>query len=142
MGIYEHDDGTVPDHEELKSECVVGGERALANQVKYRENYTLAILKKQIQDKIEASHWNELNTGIDQWKHKYLFPFADVSPFPAGTSAESKLPDDITSSTSSIMTNQGMLHMGANTFGMENESVMQDPSTDSKHFFELVHVKY
>ena len=64
-----------------------------------------------------------------------------MSPFPAGTSAESKLPDDITSSTSSVMTMQGMPQMG-NAFGMENESVMQDPSTDSKHFFELVHVKY
>ena len=65
MGIYEHDDGTVPKIDALMAECHIGKERALANQVKYRDNYTLAILKKQIQDKIEASHWNELNTGID-----------------------------------------------------------------------------
>ena len=45
-------------------------------------------MKNEIQDIIEAANWQELNTGIDTWKHKYLFPFADVSPFKKDITAE------------------------------------------------------
>lgn len=36
------------------------------------------------------------------------------------------------------MSTQGMVHNG---YGMD-EPFIHDPSTESKHFYELVHVKY
>jgi hypothetical protein len=37
-------------------------------------------LRKEIQDNAAASQWAELNTGIDQWKQKYLYPFGAIAP--------------------------------------------------------------
>ena len=46
VGIFEADDGTVPDRAALMEECHIGKDRVKQNQAKYRDNYTLAILKK------------------------------------------------------------------------------------------------
>ena len=37
-------------------------------------------MKQDIQDEIQETKWNELNTGIDQWKQKYLYPFGKIFP--------------------------------------------------------------
>jgi hypothetical protein len=45
---------------------------------KYKETVnklTINQMKLDIQEEIVEKKWNELNTGIDQWKQKYLYPF-------------------------------------------------------------------
>ena len=37
-------------------------------------------MKQEIADEALESKWNELNLGIDQWKHKYLYPFGQIAP--------------------------------------------------------------
>jgi hypothetical protein len=37
-------------------------------------------MKQDIADEALESKWQELNLGIDQWKHKYLYPFGQILP--------------------------------------------------------------
>lgn len=50
---------------------------------KYKETVnklTINQMKLDIQEEIVEKKWNELNTGIDQWKQKYLYPFGQILP--------------------------------------------------------------
>lgn len=37
-------------------------------------------MQKDIADDLMERKWKEMNLGIDQWKHKYLFPFGQIQP--------------------------------------------------------------
>ena len=37
-------------------------------------------MKQELADEALESKWKELNMGIDQWKHKYLYPFGNIAP--------------------------------------------------------------
>lgn len=41
---------------------------------------SLAQLRKEIAETTAANQWAQLNTGLDQWKQKYLYPFGDIAP--------------------------------------------------------------
>lgn len=44
--------------------------------------------KELIEEETEAK-WKELNMGIDQWKHKYLYPFGKIAPIQSESGTES-----------------------------------------------------
>ena len=44
---------------------------------------TIANMKQELADEALESKWKELNMGIDQWKHKYLYPFGNIEPIKA-----------------------------------------------------------
>ena len=37
-------------------------------------------MKQELADEALEGKWKELNMGIDQWKHKYLYPFGNIAP--------------------------------------------------------------
>ena len=39
------------------------------------ENLTVAKMRQELADEALEKKWKELNMGIEQWKHKYLYPF-------------------------------------------------------------------
>lgn len=44
------------------------------------EKYTVDNMKQEKADEALEAKWRELNMGIDQWKHKYLYPFGNIAP--------------------------------------------------------------
>ena len=52
----------------------------LGNYKKAIEKLTIARMKQEMQDEALEKKWKELNMGIDQWKHKYLYPFGNIEP--------------------------------------------------------------
>ena len=44
--------------------------------------HSLNKVKKEIQESTAASQWAAVNTGLDQWKQKYLYPFGNIAPIP------------------------------------------------------------
>ena len=55
-------------------------ESQLKNFKNFAKSKSLAHAKKIIQEDTAAAQWSELNTGIDQWKLKYLYPFGNIAP--------------------------------------------------------------
>ena len=49
---------------------------------------TIAKMRQELADEALESKWKELNMGIDQWKHKYLYPFGNIAPIEAKNSLE------------------------------------------------------
>jgi hypothetical protein len=50
---------------------------------KYKQHIsklTVDNLQQDIIDDRQEQKWKELNMGIDQWKHKYLYPFGQIQP--------------------------------------------------------------
>ena len=47
--------------------------------------HSLNKVKKEIQESTAASQWAAVNTGLDQWKQKYLYPFGNIAPIPDAT---------------------------------------------------------
>ena len=45
-------------------------------------------MKQELADEALESKWQELNMGIDQWKHKYLYPFGNIAPIDPQKSIE------------------------------------------------------
>ena len=57
----------------------------------YKERFaelTIAKMKQELADEALESKWKELNMGIDQWKHKYLYPFGNIEPIKAKETIE------------------------------------------------------
>ena len=44
------------------------------------ESLTVENMIQEREDEKLAAKWKELNMGIEQWKHKYLFPFGAILP--------------------------------------------------------------
>ena len=44
------------------------------------ENLTVAKMRQELADEALEKKWKELNMGIEQWKHKYLYPFGQIEP--------------------------------------------------------------
>ena len=42
---------------------------------KQRKKVTICKMKLDIANEALESNWKELNLNIDQWKHKYIYPF-------------------------------------------------------------------
>mgnify|MGYP000884114529 CR=1 FL=1 len=40
-------------------------------------------MRQELAEEALEAKWRELNMGIDQWKHKYLYPFGNIEPIPA-----------------------------------------------------------
>ena len=59
---------------------------SLGNYKKAIEKLTIAKMKQEMQDEALEKKWKELNMGIDQWKHKYLYPFGNIEPIQASVS--------------------------------------------------------
>lgn len=77
VGIAE--DNTIVDLDELKKQ-IWRAESQLKNFKNFAKSKSLAQAKKIIQEDTAAAQWSELNTGIDQWKLKYLYPFGNIAP--------------------------------------------------------------
>jgi len=48
------------------------------NLVHYKQLFdklTVNKMRQELADEALEAKWKELNMGIDQWKHKYLYPF-------------------------------------------------------------------
>ena len=41
---------------------------------------TVSKMRQELADEALEGKWKELNMGIDQWKHKYLYPFGNIAP--------------------------------------------------------------
>ena len=56
------------------------------NLTKYKklfDHLTVTKMRQELADEALERKWKELNMGIDQWKHKYLFPFGNIQPIAA-----------------------------------------------------------
>ena len=47
----------------------------LGNYKKRIDKLTISKMRQELADEALERKWKELNMGIDQWKHKYLYPF-------------------------------------------------------------------
>ena len=47
----------------------------LIHNKKLFDNLTVNKMRQELADEALERKWKELNMGIDQWKHKYLYPF-------------------------------------------------------------------
>ena len=59
----------------------------LGSYKKLFENLTISKMRQELADEALEKKWKELNMGIDQWKHKYLYPFGQIEPIPASQQA-------------------------------------------------------
>ena len=59
---------------------MVGMQRKLPTYKERFAELTIAKMKQELADEALESKWKELNMGIDQWKHKYLYPFGNIEP--------------------------------------------------------------
>ena len=92
VGIAE--DQSIINLDELKKQ-IKRADGQLKNFKNFAKSKSLAAAKKIIQEDTAAAQWSELNTGIDQWKLKYLYPFGNIAPLPdpdTGTEPQ-ELPD-------------------------------------------------
>ena len=55
----------------------------LINYKKIFEKLTVSKMRQELADEALEKKWKELNMGIDQWKHKYLYPFGNIEPIPS-----------------------------------------------------------
>mmetsp|Transcript_24783 Transcript_24783/g.33158 ORF Transcript_24783/g.33158 Transcript_24783/m.33158 type:complete len:208 (-) Transcript_24783:1538-2161(-) len=65
------------------------------NLLKYKklfEHLTVSKMRQELADEALERKWKELNMGIDQWKHKYLYPFGNIEPIAASNSVQSTAP--------------------------------------------------
>ena len=54
----------------------------------YKQRFSELTIDKMRQEQADEAlegKWKELNMGIDQWKHKYLYPFGNIAPIDAKT---------------------------------------------------------
>ena len=77
VGIAE--DNSIVNLDDLKKQ-MWKAEKELKNFKNFAKTKSLAQAKKVIQEDTAAAQWSELNTGIDQWKLKYLYPFGNIAP--------------------------------------------------------------
>ena len=77
VGIAE--DNSTINLEELKKQ-IRRADSQLKNFKNFAKTKSLAHAKKMISEETAAAQWAELNTGIDQWKLKYLYPFGNIAP--------------------------------------------------------------
>ena len=73
------DDNSVVNVDDLKKQ-IWRAESQLKNFKSFAKSKSLQQAKKIIQEDTAALQWSELNTGIDQWKQKYLYPFGNIAP--------------------------------------------------------------
>lgn len=73
------DDHSVVNVDDLKKQ-IWRAESQLKNFKNFAKSKSLQQAKKIIQEDTAALQWSELNTGIDQWKQKYLYPFGNIAP--------------------------------------------------------------
>ena len=55
---------------------------------------TYAKMRQEQADEALEAKWQELNMGIDQWKHKYLYPFGNIAPIQQKTTETSATTQD------------------------------------------------
>ena len=55
-------------------------EDKLDDYKKLFENLTVEKMRQELADEALEKKWKELNMGIEQWKHKYLYPFGQIEP--------------------------------------------------------------
>lgn len=55
-------------------------EARLPKYMRCFEDLTVAKMRQELADEALEQKWKELNMGIDQWKHKYLYPFGKIAP--------------------------------------------------------------
>lgn len=55
-------------------------EDKLDDYKKLFENLTISKMRQELADEALEKKWKELNMGIEQWKHKYLYPFGQIEP--------------------------------------------------------------
>ena len=61
----------------------------------YRQTFdrlTINKMRQELADEALEAKWKELNMGIDQWKHKYLYPFGNIAPIQSSSNRNSMLP--------------------------------------------------
>ena len=65
-------------------------------------------MRQELAEEALEAKWRELNMGIDQWKHKYLYPFGNIEPIPAaGPSIDSTQASTIKGMSRSVSTMNG-----------------------------------
>lgn len=90
---------------------------------------TIAKMRQELADEALESKWQELNMGIDQWKHKYLYPFGNIAPITE---------KDRTPETSTIATTQDTSRMRQDnsifsTNNGQNRSQFSPPAYNDPH---------
>ena len=55
----------------------------LGNYKKIFDKLTITKMRQELADEALEKKWKELNMGIEQWKHKYLYPFGNIEPIQA-----------------------------------------------------------
>ena len=62
----------------------------LSGYQKIFEKLTISKMRQELADEALEKKWKELNMGIEQWKHKYLYPFGNIEPLPASSVASTQ----------------------------------------------------
>jgi hypothetical protein len=75
---------------------IVKMQKELPQYKKNVSQLTVKRMKQEIADEALESKWNELNLGIDQWKHKYLYPFGQIAPIESSKAGSSTAAGSIT----------------------------------------------
>ena len=83
------DDKSNIDIRQIKRQ-LVGMDENLVGYKKLFEHLTIARMRQELADEALERKWKELNMGIDQWKHKYLYPFGQIEPIPASSVASTQ----------------------------------------------------
>ena len=90
------------------------------------EKLTVDKMRQELADEALEAKWKELNMGIDQWKHKYLYPFGNIAPIQSTNRKTSALPD--------IKGNMSIMGGRANNNSLitshTNEKTRNHPSND------------
>ena len=73
--------------EKIKNQ-LIGMKEKLPSYKKRFAELTISKMKQELADEALESKWKELNMGIDQWKHKYLYPFGNIAPIQIQKTAE------------------------------------------------------
>lgn len=73
------DDKTNIDVKKIKKQLITMDEN-LVNYKQLFEKLTIAKMRQELADEALEKKWKELNMGIEQWKHKYLYPFGQIEP--------------------------------------------------------------
>ena len=102
------------------------------------ENLTVDKMRQELADEALEKKWKELNMGIEQWKHKYLYPFGQIEPIQApsiqSTQASTVRGHDASQLNTSVMTAGGKggahpsLDIGYNNPSKLNDSIYSEGS--------------
>lgn len=102
------------------------------------ENLTVDKMRQELADEALEKKWKELNMGIEQWKHKYLYPFGQIEPIQApsiqSTQASTVRGHDVSQLNTSVMTAGGKggahpsLDIGYNNPSKLNDSIYSEGS--------------